>query len=307
MKHSKFLMTSIALIGGGLTLAGCSNWSYSPAMRGNPNTESHNLGSGQSNAPGSPTTFTQGLAMEYSGFATSLSNTPMTTQPGDWVDADYFSRKSLKAESGAVVPPENNAHWLIPLEQPYGFRTQLANERARLVTALDDGGRDRAPALAARAQARYDCWVEEMERDWQTGMNGACHTEFLSALDELNGARASGTSAPPALRGYNVFFEFDKSSLTPEGRRVVDAAADALRSDAGLRIALVGKADLSGTDPYNLALSERRADTVRSVLLTRGITSDRVDERWVGEREPPVPTADGIREPRNRVVEVTLR
>ena len=306
MTTRKTLMASVACLSG-LALAGCSGWSYSPPMAGNPQVEARNLASAQAEAPKGQSNFDGQLQGEYSRLATNLVTTPMITSPGDWVDADYFSRKSLKAESGAVVPPENNAHWLIPLEQPYGFRTQLANERARLVTALDDGGRDRAPALAARAQARYDCWVEEMERDWQTGMNGACHTEFLSALDELNGARASGTSAPPALRGYNVFFEFDKSSLTPEGRRVVDAAADALRSDAGLRIALVGKADLSGTDPYNLALSERRADTVRSVLLTRGITSDRVDERWVGEREPPVPTADGIREPRNRVVEVTLR
>jgi len=308
MKHRKVFMTSIALIGGGLTLAGCSGWSYSPAMRGNPNTESHNLGSGQANAPASPTTFTQGLAMEYSGFATSLSSTPMTTQSGDWVDADYFSRKSLKADGGEMVLPENNSNWLVPLEDGYGFRTQLADGRKRLLTVLDAGSRDRAPALSARAQVRYDCWVEQMERDWQLGSNGTCRSEFLTALDELESGPKSGASAPPpAARGYNVFFEFDKSTLTVEGRQIVDAVAAAAKGDASVRITLVGKADLSGTDPYNMSLSQRRADTVRHTLLADGVTSDRIAERWVGEREPPVPTENGVREPRNRVVEVGLR
>lgn len=49
--------------------------------------------------------------MEYSGFATSLASTPMTTQSGDWVDADYFSRKRLKADGGETVLPENNGNW----------------------------------------------------------------------------------------------------------------------------------------------------------------------------------------------------
>jgi len=303
MKHGKLMTTSIALVGGGLTLAGCSGWSYNPAMRGNPNTESSNLGSGQQNAPKNPTDFTQGLAMEYSGLATSLSSTAMTTQSGDWVDADYFSRKSLKADRGTTVRPENNSNWLVPLEYGYGFRTQLADGRKRLVTALDGGARDRAPALAARAQVRYDCWVEQMERDWKIGSKGTCRSEFFAALDELEGV----PQAAPALdRGYNIFFEFDKSTLTAEGSRIVDAAANAARSSGTVQITLVGKADLSGTDPYNMSLSHRRAETVRHAFLADGIASDSIVERWVGEREPPVPTENGVREPRNRVVEVGI-
>ncbi len=309
MKHRKLLTTSIALVSGGLALAGCSGWSYAPPMRGNPNTETGNLSEGRTGAPSAPTNFTQGLAMEYSALAVSLSTTPMTTQSGDWVDTDYFSRKSMKADGGAVVLPENNGNWLVPLEYGYGFRTQLADGRKRLITVLDAGARDRSPALAARAQVRYDCWVEQMERDWQLGSTGSCRGDFLAALDELeNGAKPlAGTSAPPPpARGYNVFFDFDKSTLTVEGRQVVDAAATAARSGGTVQLTLLGKADLAGTDPYNMSLSHRRADTVQSAFLADGLTSDQIAVRWVGDREPPVPTEAGMREPRNRVVEVGL-
>jgi OOP family OmpA-OmpF porin len=308
MKHRKLLTASIALVSGGLALTGCSGWSYAPPMRGNANLEPMNLGKGQAAAPGAPANFTQALAVEYSSLAGSMSTTPMTTQTGDWADADYFSRKSLKAGNGDVVLPENNGNWLVPLEVGHGFRTQLADGRKRLMVVLDAGARDRSPALAARAQVRYDCWVEQMERDWQLGSTGTCHSDFLAALDELEGSHKPVAAVPPPTqaRGFNVFFDFDKSALTIEGRRIVDAAATAAHGGATIQITLVGKADLSGTDPYNMNLSHRRADIVRGAFLADGITSDQIAEHWVGEREPPVPTEQGVREPRNRVVEVGL-
>jgi OmpA-OmpF porin, OOP family len=69
---------------------------------------------------------------------------------------------------------------------------------------------------------------------------------------------------------------------------------------------LIGKADRAGTDKYNLGLSERRADRVRAALIQDGVPTKRITTRWVGDREPPVPTPPGVREPRNRVVELTL-
>jgi OmpA-OmpF porin, OOP family len=55
-----------------------------------------------------------------------------------------------------------------------------------------------------------------------------------------------------------------------------------------------------------MALSHRRADAVRAALIADGIAANRIADSWVGFHEPPVPTAPGVREPRNRVVEVTL-
>jgi outer membrane protein OmpA-like peptidoglycan-associated protein len=87
---------------------------------------------------------------------------------------------------------------------------------------------------------------------------------------------------------------------------VVDTVAQAAKA-GNVTIRLVGKADLTGTDPYNMSLSHRRADSVRARLRADGIDNGRIEENWVGFREPPVPTAPGVREPRNRVVEVTVQ
>jgi len=302
MMSPKLMVSTMALMAG-VALAGCSNWSYSPSMRGNMYMEGMNRGAAGESAPKAPTTFNQSLANEYSDLANNLAKTPTTGSSGDWSDADYFSRKSLKAQSGEAVQPENNANWLIPLEHGQGFRTQLADGRARLVKDLDAGGRTQTPILAARAQSRYDCWVESMERDWKTGSEGKCRAEFLAALDEMENPPKAGATAP---HEYNVYFDFNKSTLTPEARQIVDGVAAAAQRDDTARIDLVGKADRVGGDAYNMSLSERRADTVRDTLVADGVAADRIGVKWVGEREPPVPTADGVREPRNRVVTVTV-
>ena len=135
-------------------------------------------------------------------------------------------------------------------------------------------------------------------------------TEVASSSSSMSPASSEAQTASSATTshhdGYNVYFSFNKSRLTATAKDVVDAAVKATQQDQTRRIALVGKADLAGTDPYNMALSHRRADTVRNAMVASGVPADRIDVRWVGEREPPVPTANGVRDAKNRVVEVAI-
>ena len=109
----------------------------------------------------------------------------------------------------------------------------------------------------------------------------------------------------PSKQVFIVFFEFDKSSLTADGRKVVDAAAAAFKSGKS-GVAIAGYTDLAGTQQYNLALSKRRADTVKAALVRDGVPAGAIDASWHGKENPRVPTADGVREPQNRRVEITM-
>jgi OOP family OmpA-OmpF porin len=304
MRKLKRALARPTLWGLVLFLAGCSSWSYDPPMRGNMYLAPYNLGQIGTVTPAKPATFAEGLTSDYASFANTLEY-----EIKDYADADYFARKGLAAAHGQVVPPERNSNWAIPLEVPEKFRTQLADSRARLVKALDNGGRERMPLVAARAQVSYDCWIERMEDDWQSAIDGACHKQFLAALTQLEGTpqpAAQPAAAPVPMREYRVYFEFDRAALLPEAQKILQEVTTLAKREPDLHVRLVGKADRTGSDSYNMTLSRKRADRVRAALIEMGIAAGRIETRWVGEREPPVPTPPGVREPRNRVVEINL-
>ncbi len=114
--------------------------------------------------------------------------------------------------------------------------------------------------------------------------------------------------APAAIqRSYLVFFDFDKSDITAEARRVIQQASDNAKRGGVSRIQATGHADRSGSDRYNMALSMRRANAVKTELVRSGIPEGQIVVIAKGESEPLVPTPDGVREPQNRRVEIILQ
>lgn len=115
--------------------------------------------------------------------------------------------------------------------------------------------------------------------------------------------------APPqaVARTYLVFFDWDRADLTDRARQIIAEAAAAAPSVNTTRIEVAGHADRSGTPQYNQRLSERRANNVAAELVRRGIARNLIAISAFGETRPLVPTADGVREPQNRRVEIVLR
>ena len=145
-------------------------------------------------------------------------------------------------------------------------------------------------------------------------VNNASHNLILGVAWHFAPPPAPPVAAPPApppaavapqQQTFIVFFEFDKSSLTADGRKVVDAAAAAFKSGKS-SVAIAGYTDLAGTQKYNLALSKRRADTVKEALVRDGVPAAAISESWHGKENPRVPTANGVREPQNRRVEINM-
>jgi outer membrane protein OmpA-like peptidoglycan-associated protein len=115
-------------------------------------------------------------------------------------------------------------------------------------------------------------------------------------------------AAPPpmAQAPWLVFFDWDKSKLSPEAMTTISQAAQAYKATSGARISNVGNTDTSGSTDYNMALSIRRADAVKSALIENGIPANAIETAGRGQTNLLVPTADGVREPQNRRVEVTF-
>lgn len=130
----------------------------------------------------------------------------------------------------------------------------------------------------------------------------------------------SGTTLPPVVSGepvpppppggcrlglpVAVYFDWNEDVLPAEGQTVIGQIATTLAACGATGLGVVGYADRSGSDDYNLALSRRRADAVAQALVSAGVASDslRIDAR--GENDPAVATVDGIREPKNRRVQI---
>ena len=102
-----------------------------------------------------------------------------------------------------------------------------------------------------------------------------------------------------------MFFDWDKSDITAEAAAVLDNAVTAYGNCDRVPVMLAGYADRSGTVRYNQGLSERRNVSVRSYLASKGVPDTAITSQAFGETNPRVPTADGVREPQNRRVEIT--
>ena len=105
---------------------------------------------------------------------------------------------------------------------------------------------------------------------------------------------------------FIVFFDWDKSDITAEAASILDNAANAYATTGQARVQLAGHADKSGSDQYNVGLSQRRADAVKAYLAGKGVPDSVIATEAFGESRPLVDTADGVREPQNRRVEITF-
>jgi outer membrane protein OmpA-like peptidoglycan-associated protein len=114
-------------------------------------------------------------------------------------------------------------------------------------------------------------------------------------------------AAPAPARTYLVFFDFDRADLTDRARQIIAEAAQNSTRVQSTRIEVAGHADRSGSPQYNQRLSQRRADAVAAELVRLGVSRTGITVQAFGESRPLVATADGVREPQNRRVEIVLR
>ncbi|WP_435417883.1 OmpA family protein [Parerythrobacter aurantius] len=103
-----------------------------------------------------------------------------------------------------------------------------------------------------------------------------------------------------------IFFEFDSDVPGADAAQTIRIVAANAEPCGWRSFKVVGHTDKSGSDAYNDGLSRRRADAVASLMASLGIDRSRLDVSSQGEANPRVPTEDGVRNPQNRRVEITV-
>lgn len=101
-----------------------------------------------------------------------------------------------------------------------------------------------------------------------------------------------------------VFFDFDKSNLKKEAIAKVHHVYTEMSKYHDVKITLVGHTDFVGTEKYNMKLSEKRADSVKKELEVLGVPHKEIKVEGKGYSELMVPTAKGVKEAKNRRVEM---
>ena len=120
----------------------------------------------------------------------------------------------------------------------------------------------------------------------------ACATQKEVAMDiqgQMQGDVYTGTDTVEYLADGvpdRVFFATNESILTTASRETLRAQAAWLRKNPGINVVLEGHADERGTREYNLALGERRANSVKDYLMTYGISGNRISVISYGKERP---------------------
>ena len=113
--------------------------------------------------------------------------------------------------------------------------------------------------------------------------------EAASETSTLSTSETSSSKLEASLQEMqrkSVYFDFDESVVKPEYRQVVQQQADFMKSHANIVFALEGNADERGSNEYNLALGDKRSNSVRKSLETSGVPANQLRIVSWGEERP---------------------
>ena len=155
------------------------------------------------------------------------------------------------------------------------------------------------PVADSKGRSGYWWWPLEAKSNagdselW--GNRGVVYHTWVAKAEEV----AKPADPPPAVVApaprqlaivlNNVLFDFDKSTLKPEGKVEVDKLVAELKKFPKDTVLVEGHTDSTGTDQYNMGLGQRRADSVKKYMVEMGIEDARVTTKSFGEGTPAVP------------------
>ena len=238
----------------------------------------------------------------------------------DYSDSDVFAANAVMAAGGSAPEPE----MLEYREIPEANVEELGNARDRLVAALDASGRSKAPGSAAHAQGMFDCWMQEQEENIQPEDIAACRAGFFGAIvavenalrpapEPMVEAEPEPEPEPMALpeveapsTHYVIFFAFNSSEISKDASGTIGDAVAATRQLKVVNITVAAHTDRAGASSYNQDLAQRRALAVVDKIRRFGGVNLNINIKNHGENKLAANTVDGVKDGRNRRVEIFI-
>jgi outer membrane protein OmpA-like peptidoglycan-associated protein len=178
--------------------------------------------------------------------------------------------------------------------------------RADLILLLPDADGTTGRAIVSTPSGTVDLGAA---REYTQVANAKAPAPVV-VMSEAEVARQFGdvlSTLPPPAEHFTLNFRFESDELTPESKALVGPILAAVRNRPVPEVAVIGHTDTTGTPEGNFTLGLKRAQMVRGLLVAEGLTPTLVVATSHGEGDLLVPTADGVLEPRNRRVEITIR
>ena len=257
----------------------------------------------------------------------------------DEIDADLFAYKSSLALNDKVFYPEDPNQWklsskyVVASEEYYKKIKNLINEKIYL----------KFPDNFAKALAAYDCWIEQIEENWQVDHINLCFTKLKDNLDYISTSQSnivknsgdgskkedniqgrvlqenvnndkdntfrkdeSRTSESIYVNNATVFFEFDKFNLTSSQIFELELFVKRAIINPDMKIFVEGHTDTVGSSNYNYGLSKKRANFIKEYLLKRNLKNN-IQIKAYGESRLLMITEDEVKEKKNRRAELYLK
>jgi peptidoglycan-associated lipoprotein len=123
----------------------------------------------------------------------------------------------------------------------------------------------------------------------KTGRDDATYyysNKAVTAVPKVEPAPPAPVQNGPAGVPKIVYFDFDKYNIRPQDRQIVEAHASYMRNRAASRVVIEGNTDQRGGREYNLALGQRRAESVKKVMTVLGVPESRIETVSYGEEKP---------------------
>lgn len=205
------------------------------------------------------------------------------------VDVDHLAYLALRhAQSGEARISEARARQEVAQAQEERNRVQLQAREKEVQNARSATENAKNTAAAAQSEA------------------ASAQSQLASAQQELRDLQAKQTERGMVMTLSDVLFDTGQATLKPGAGRALDRLAHFLKDSSGTHVIIEGHTDSVGTDDYNLALSQRRAQAVADALSARGVSTDRVETKGLGKSYPVATNDSQAGRQQNRRVEIVF-